>query len=129
MNAALIAANAASAAAAKSRQNVLDAFRTHGATAPERARPLAELGIADGDKAFGAFVAAGVIRGVDSRGRDTVLGDAVSRTVAFYLDEPAYVAQRDRKMGGKQRKAELVALVIALALALVLLGMLIADRS
>ena len=126
MNGAMIAVHAANAAAAKSREKVLDAFRMQGATAPERARSLAELGVANDDKAFGKFVAAGVIRGVDSRGRPTVIGDAVNRTVAYYLDEPAFVAQRDQKTGGSQRRALLIMLIVLLASTAVLLGVVLA---
>ena len=126
MNGALIAAHAANAAAAKSRQKVLDAFRMQGATAPERARPLAELGVASDDKAFGKFVAAGVIRGVDSRGRPTVIGDAVNRTVAYYLDEPAFVAQRDRTTGSSQRRAVLIMLTVLIASTALMIGVILA---
>ena len=126
MNAALIAAHAANAAAAKSREKILDAFRMQGATAPDRARSLAELSVASDDKAFGKFVAAGVIRGVDSRGRPTVIGDAVNRTVAYYLDESAFVAQRDRKAGGAQRQALVIMLIVFLASTAVMLGVVLA---
>jgi hypothetical protein len=129
MNGALIAAHAANAAAAKSREKVLDAFRMQGATAPERARPLAELGLPNDEKAFGTFVAAGVIRGVDSRGRPTVIGDAVNRTVAYYLDEPAFVAQRDQKTGGRQRRVILIVLLVFLAINILMLGVVLALRS
>ena len=94
MHGAMIAVHTAHAAAT-AKAKVLDAFRIRGATAPERARPIAELGLQDDDRSLAAFIAAGVIRGVDSRGRLTVLGDAVNRTVGYYLDEAAYVASRD----------------------------------
>ena len=126
MNGALIAAHAANAAAARSRQKVLDAFRMQGATAPERARPLAELGVPNDDKAFGKFVAAGIVRGVDSRGRPTVIGDAVNRTVAYYLDEPAFVAQRDGKSGSTQRRTALIVVLVLVALVAVLVGAVLA---
>lgn len=129
MNGALIAAHAANAAAAKSREKVLDAFRMQGATAPERARPLAELGLPNDEKAFGTFIAAGVIRGVDSRGRPTVIGDAVNRTVAYYLDEPAFVAQRDQKTGGPQRRVILIVVLVFFALNAVMLGVVLALRG
>ena len=129
MNGAMIAVHAANAAAAKSRDKVLDAFRTQGATAPERARPLAELGLSNDEQAFGAFVAAGVIHGVDSRGRPTVIGDAVNRTVAYYLDEPAFVVQRDRKSNGTQKRALVILAIVLVAFNLLMFGILLALRD
>ena len=56
------------AAAAKARTKVLDTFRTHDATAPTRARTLADIGLS-ADDAVGKLIEAGVIRPVDSRHR------------------------------------------------------------
>ena len=64
---AMIAIHAA-AAAAKARSDVLDAFRVRGATAPDRARPLYDLGLALDNAALREFFAAGILRGVDARG-------------------------------------------------------------
>ena len=115
---AMIAAHAAHAAAARARTAVLDAMRVQGATAPERARPLAELGLSADSAALREWMARGVIRSVDSRGRPTVLGDSYASATGFYLDETAYIAQRDR--GVSRRRVHALAL---LALALLLLGL------
>jgi len=128
MNPAIMIVIHAAHAAAKSREKCLDTFRVQAATAPERARPLAELGLPNDDKSFAALVAAGIIKGVDSRGRPTVIGDAVSRTVAFYLDEPELVAQRDLKTSKSRRGAIIVGIVVW-AVLILLIGLLVALRS
>lgn len=118
------------AAAAKAKQQALDAFRTHDATAPDRARTLAEIGLAADDAAVGSLIEAGVVRGVDSRGRLTVLGDSIDRVAGYYLDEAAYIADRDGKNGTSSRKQALVILGIMLlaALAVATLGVVLATR-
>ena len=115
----MIAINAA-ASAAKARTRVIDAFRLRGATAPERARPLAELGLASDDRALGAYIASGVIRGVDPRGRPAVIGYEHSRIEGYYLDEGAYMAERDRGGGGLRRSRVLLVIVGILLVLLVL---------
>ena len=115
---AMVAIHGAARAAAerKAMARVLDAFRVRGATAPERARPLAELGLSDGDRVLGQLVRAGVVRGVDARGRVTVLGDDLARPVAHYLDEPAFVAHRDAKTSADSRTAVLIVVAFLLLL-------------
>jgi hypothetical protein len=107
------------AAAAKARTHALDCFRTRDATAPERARTLREIGLADDDRAVGELISAGIVRGVDSRGRLTVLGDAVDRVEGYYLDEAAFIAHRDGKTGASSRST---ALAVAIAVLLVVAG-------
>jgi hypothetical protein len=119
-NAALIGAHAARVAA-KERERVVDAFRLRGATAPERAVRLNELGLASDRKALVSFIAAGVVRGVDSRGRPTVIGHEDSQAETYYLDEGAYIAARDRRSGSK---AEAVAIVLAIILLVLLVPLL-----
>ena len=117
MNAgAMVAIHAATvaAAAAKARTKVLDTFRTHDATAPARARPLVAIGLAGDDAAVGALIEAGVIRGVDSRGRLTILGDSIDRVAGYYLDEAAYIAHRDGSEAGPSRRAVVIAVVCAM---------------
>lgn len=121
-----IHAAATAAAAAKARTRVLDAFRTHDATAPTRARTLAEIGLGDRDRAVGDLIQAGVLRGVDSRGRLTVLGDIVDRVVGYYLDEAAFIAHRDQKDGATNRKAVAAIVLGMVVAALVALGVVMA---
>ena len=118
----MVAIHAATAAAAaeKARTRVLDCFRTNDATAPDRARTLRELGLAARDTPVGELISAGVVRGVDSRGRLTVIGDSIDRVVGYYLDEPAYIAHRDRKASVDTRKsvvAVLAAILVAAGVA------------
>lgn len=115
---AMVAIHAATtaAAAAKARTQVLDAFRTHDATAPDRARTLAEVRVGN-DHVFRALVEAGVVRGVDSRGRLTVLGDSVDRVAGYYLDEAAYIAHRDGTDRTSSRKAVAVVVCVLVAVA------------
>ena len=117
---AMIAVHAAHAAA-QAQAKVLDAFRVRSATAPERALPLAELGLSSADRTLGAFVASGVVRAVDSRGRPAVIGHESVRPAGFYLDEGAYVAQRDRKTRTSQRVV-LVTLAVLLVTFAILIG-------
>ena len=119
-----IHAATAAAAAAKARTKVLDTFRTHDATAPTRARTLAEIGLA-ADDAVGKLIEAGVIRPVDSRGRLTLLGDSIDRVAGYYLDEAAYIANRDGAERASSRKAALIVcavLVVVAGAALVILA-------
>ena len=113
---AMIAVHAA-AAAARAHTKVLDAFRVNGATAPERARPLAELGLSDSDRSLGKCIATGVVRGVDARGRPTVLGYETAHVAGYYLDEAAYVARRDRRPSRRKRLV-----LVAIAVSLMLIG-------
>ena len=111
-------------AAAKARTRVLDTFRTHDATAPTRARTLADIGLA-GDDAVVKLIEAGVIRPVDSRGRLTLLGDSIDRVAGYYLDEAAYIAHRDGADRTSSRNAVFIAcavLVVAAGAALVILA-------
>ena len=107
------------AAAAKAKTHVLDCFRSNDATAPDRARALREIGLADDDRAVGELIAAGVVRGADSRGRLTVLGDSIDRVVGYYLDEPAYITHRDQKATTDTRKSALAIVVVMLLAAAV----------
>jgi hypothetical protein len=105
MNPAVMIAIHAAAAAEKARTQVLDAFRTNGATAPDRMRSLPELHLTEHDKALSELVSAGIVRGVDARGRLMVLGDSVDRVAGYYLDEPAYVAHRAQQSARSRKQA------------------------
>ena len=61
---AMIAAHAAHAAAVRARTAVLDAMRVQGATAPERAHPLVELGLSADSAALREWLARRDPRGV-----------------------------------------------------------------
>lgn len=121
-HAVMIAVHAA-AAAARERNRVLDAFRVQGATAPERARPLAELGLSADDRTIANLVQAGVIRGVDARGRLTVLGDDFARPRGFFLDENQAIADRDRGSISPRRRKVFVVVSIGLGALAALLGL------
>ena len=97
--AALIAVQAANAAK-KERSRIIDAFRLQDATSPDRARPLDELGIPMSDRALATYIRAGVIRGVDTRGRPAVIGHEDARIGAYYLDESAYIEHRNSSETG-----------------------------
>jgi hypothetical protein len=119
-----IHAATAAAAASKARTKVLDTFRTHDATAPTRARRLADIGLA-GDDAVARLIQDGVIRPVDSRGRLTVLGESIDRVAGYYLDEAAYIVNRDGADRASSRKGVLLAcaaVVVAAGAALVILA-------
>ena len=129
---AMVAIHAATiaAAAAKARTKALDAFRVHDVTHPDRARTRAEIGLSGDDHAVRGLISAGVLRGVDTRGRLTVLGDSVDRVAGYYLDEPAYIAHRDGK-GEKTSRKQVVLIVCILMLAAIgvaALGVLLASR-
>lgn len=129
---ALVAIHAATAAA-HARTKVLDAFRLHGATAPERAQPLGRLGLADGDPALTHFLTAGVVRSVDARSRPLVPGDSFGgEPVAYYLDEAVYVAERDGTGPAArqaQRRAWRVLGVLVLVVAAIALGIVVVLLS
>ena len=115
----------AAAAAAKARTEVLDAFRVQGATAPERARRLHELGLADDNGALRAFFESGVLRAVDSRGRALVPGGRAGAGDRYYLDEQAFIADRDGTAGAvNRRQVMLIALGAGILLAGLIVGLL-----
>ncbi len=129
MNAAIIAATTASAAAAaKARQNILDSFRLRGATAPDRARTLRELGLDRDMTALDALMKQGIVRGIDHRGRPAVHGEANGRYDGYFLDESAFVAYRDGAAGLAQKQAGRFAAIVVAAL-MVVLGAALALRS
>ncbi len=107
------------AAAQKAKTRVLDCFRSHDATAPDRARALPELGLAEDDKAVSELLSAGVVRGVDSRGRPTVIGDSIDRVSGYYLDEVAFITLRDAKNRPSSRGTVVAVFIVT---ALVVLG-------
>ena len=95
------------AAQKQARMRVLDAFRLAGATAPERAQPIDQLGLTR-NSALLELERQGVIK--------TAGGGRV------YLDEAAYVAVRDRQ---PTRAVRVLAVVLAVVL-VILLGVTIA---
>jgi hypothetical protein len=97
---------AAAAAARRRRQReILDGFRIGGATAPERARRVDELGLSD-SRELAELVESGVL--IQGPRRDS-----------WYLDESAYVAHRD---SGGARSIRVMAVIAVL---MVLLGVLL----
>ena len=102
----------AAAAAAQRNQRILDAFRTCGATAPERACSLSDLGLSR-DDALDACEKAGVVR-------------PGSRPDVYWLDEAAYVARRDRKPA---RAVKYVVFAALLAILLLALGVMLVTRE
>lgn len=118
---AMVAINAA-ATATRARAALVDAFRLSGATAPERARPLVDLGITLPNDSLTELLRTGVVRGVDSRGRPVVPGDSDARAKLFFLDEVAFVRQRDRPSGGHGARA----LALIIGVILLLTGILVA---
>jgi len=90
---------AAAAARAKRVQTILDAFRIAGATAPERARSLEQLGLE----------------------RNAELNELIEHQVllpapresGWYLSESAYIARRD--FTATQATRRIVAIALALA--------------
>ena len=106
------------AAAEKAKTRVLDCFRSHDATAPDRAQSLVELGLADDDNAVRELLSVGVVRGVDSRGRLTVLGDSIDRVAAYYLDEVAFIAHREAKNRPSSRGTVVAAFIVTALLVL-----------
>lgn len=126
MSGAMIAIHAAAAAAA--REKVLTAFRVNEATTPDRARSFAELGIAADDKYFSALIVSGTVRGVGPRNRPVIIGDPLNTPVAFYLDEAALIAERERS-GRSTMKALRVIMIGLGLLALVGIALLFAFGS
>jgi hypothetical protein len=96
------------AAHAQRIQAVTDAFRVAGATAPERARPLAALGITH-ESAVAELARAGVL--LRGPGHDT-----------WYLSEAAVVARRNARRNVP--RAVLVVLIVLLAVLAIAAGVL-----
>lgn len=95
---------AAAAAKRKRRERIVDSFRLADATAPERSRSLAELGLAQ-EGELDELMRAGVIC-------------TGSQKSTWYLDEAAYIALRD----SRPRQALRIVLVVILALLVIVLG-------
>ncbi len=103
MSYAVMIAVQAATAAKKERARIIDAFRLQQATSPERARPLDELGIPMSDRSLATYIRAGVIRGVDTRGRLAVTAmrtRASVRTISMraHTSSIAIVARSDRRL-------------------------------
>jgi hypothetical protein len=98
-------AAAAAAAHTKRVQMILDAFRVAGATAPERARPLEQLGLERSSE-------------LEDLIKHQVLV-ATSHGGAWYLSESAYIARRDSDASQTRR-------IVAFALAVALVGAMLA---
>lgn len=90
------------AAKMRRRQEVIDSFRLAGATSPDQARRVEDIGVPHPGEAE-ELLAAGVI----------VAG---GREGTFYLDEAAYIRHRD----GRRRSGKIAVLVAVLAMAIVL---------
>jgi hypothetical protein len=112
---AMVAIHAATAVM-HARTKVLDAFRVHGATAPERATSLDRLGVSSDDSGLAHFLQVGVIRAVDTRGRSMASGDTF-HVAGYYLDETAYIADRDGMTPSARAERRKAWLVLALTLA------------
>ena len=111
------------------RTKLVDMFRLRGATAPDRALSLDQLGLSPSDETLTAMIGSGVIRGVDARGRPAVIGYEENRVAAYYLDESAYIAERDRRKRSETRALLVVfALVLAVILVLPLLFLVVVQR-
>jgi hypothetical protein len=93
----------AAAAAQREVFQILSAFRTAGAISPDRARPLAQLGL-ELDPWMTRLVGAGVI--------------VQARPDRFYLDESAFAAYT-RAQRGRALIAGVIAAVMGIALAVV----------
>ena len=100
---------AAAAAHAKRIQNVVDAFRLADATAPERARSLADVSVVP-DAALEELTRAAVLL-------------PGKRAGTWYLSEAAYIARREARDRAASRSVLAVAIVGAV---IVLFGGLIA---
>ena len=107
---AMLAASAAAAAAQAERRHV-DALRTAGATAPERARPIEPLGL-ERDAAFERLAARGILREASG---------------GVYLDEVAFIAHRDRP--APSQRGLLIGLVLLLVVMMVGLALLVRSRD
>ena len=107
------AAVAAAAAAHRKRvQTILDAFRLADATAPDRARSLEQLGLERNDEVE-EFIEQQVVVSVPRGG-------------GWYLNESAYIAQRDA--GNPQLRRVLLVVAAAIAAAIVALVSLYRGR-
>jgi len=97
---------AAAAAAAKRRQRerILDGFRLADATAPDRARSLAALGLDDDGE-------------MEELMRDGVICSGHQRST-WYLNEAAFIALRD----SRPRQVLRVVLAIVVAVLVILVG-------
>lgn len=98
---------------ARRMQEVTDAFRVAGATAPERARSLEELNLAHVASGAEALARDGVL--LPGRGHDT-----------WYLSEAAVVARR-RARARMPRPAVLLLAVLLLATGAILMGVVMAG--
>jgi len=99
---------AAAAARRKRLEGVLDRFRVAGATAPDRARSLADMGIAaDGE--------------VTTLMRDGVIRAGTERST-WYLNEGAYIAFRDSR---DSRPLRIVLAIVVAVLAIVVAAVLV----
>ena len=101
---------AAAAAQAKRIQHIIDAFRLADATAPGRARPLADIG-AERNRDFDALVSDGVI----------VAGAGGT----WYLSEAGYIA---RQAAMRRRSARAIFFVMALAVGLLIVAAVMASQ-
>jgi hypothetical protein len=99
---------AAAAARRRRRQEIVDIFRLADATAPERSRSLAELGLQD-NRDVHAFIREGVLA-------------AGARSGELYLSEAAYLAHR----GAYPASARRVLILVLVALAILLVGLVVA---
>ena len=97
---------AAAAAKKKRRERIVDGFRLADATAPDRSRSLAEIGLTQ-DIEFEELMRAGVI----CTGR---------QNSTWYLNEAAFIALRD----SRSRQALRIVLVVILAFLAFLVGVL-----
>ena len=97
---------AAAAARKKRRERIIDGFRIADATAPERSRPLAEMGLSEGGE-LDELMRAGVI--CPGRQKST-----------WFLNEAAFIAWRD----SDSRQSLRIVLVVALAVLAILIGVL-----
>lgn len=120
MNAGAMVAIMAAAAAAKAREEALDAFRLNGATGADRARTLAQLGLEENTALRGELLNDGIVRGLDARGQLLPAGKDAMRATTFYLDETALIAVRDNPTSA--RKAGRIAVVIVIAIILIFIG-------
>jgi hypothetical protein len=125
MNAGAMVAVLAAAAAQKARQEAVDAFRLAGATSSDRARSLADLGLADNSAVQGALRSSGIVRGVGARGQVLSAEEAEANAAAWYLDEAAILAERTAAASRGNIAAKVAITVIAIMLLLVVVGLLL----
>ncbi len=115
MSGGAVIAAAAAAARREAIARVLDAFRVAGATAPDRGRSLESLGL----------VSAGPLEVLQTTG---VL-KAGTTPDGWYLDEAAYVAQRDGTAPGRSRRKMIMLVVIAVLVAVLLVAVAVMTRG